>query len=102
MTRPSDHIIIGLGGHVAAIDPGSGAEIWRTRLNRGSFVTILQTDDRVYAGAGGQLFCLDASSGSILWRNPLKGLGLGVVAFSNSGDLVLAAAEAAARAAANS
>lgn len=102
MTRPANHIIIGLGGHVAAIDPGSGVEIWRTKLRGSGFVTILQTDERVYAGAGGQLFCLDASSGSILWSNPLKGLGLGVVAFSNSGDLVLAAAEAAARAAANS
>mgnify|MGYP001225531555 FL=1 len=102
MTRPSNHIIIGLGGHVAVIDPGSGAEIWRTKLKGSSFVTISQTADRVYAGAGGELFCLDASSGSILWRNPLKGLGLGVVAFSNSGDVVLAAAEAAARAAANS
>jgi len=102
MTSRPHHIIIGLGGHVAAIDPGSGAEIWRTKLKGSSFVTILQTDDHVYAGAGGELFCLDASSGSILWRNPLKGLGLGVVAFSNSGDLVLAAAAAAARAAANS
>jgi len=102
MTSRSHHLIIGLGGHVAAIDPDSGAEIWRTKLRGSGLVTISQTADRVYAGAGGQLFCLDASSGSILWSNPLKGLGLGVVAFSNSGDLVLAAAEAAARAAANS
>lgn len=102
MTNRFGHIIIGIGGHVAAIDPASGAEIWRTKLKGSSFVTVWQTEDRVYAGAGGELFCLDESSGSIVWRNPLKGLGLGVVAFSSSSEMVLAAAEAAARAAAAS
>ena len=102
MTSRSGHVLIGVGGHAVAIDPASGAEIWRTKLKGNSFVTVWQTDGRVYAGAGGELFCLDESTGSILWRNPLKGLGLGVVAFSSSSEMVLAAAEAAARAAAAS
>ena len=100
MAGRSGNIIVGVGGHAVALDPGSGAEIWRTKLKGRSFVTVWHTGDRVYAGANGELFCLDAGTGSILWHNPLKGLGLGVVAFSGSGDAVRAAVEAAARAAA--
>ena len=103
MTSRSGHVLIGVGGHAVAIDPASGAEIWRTKLKGSGFVTVWQADGRVYAGANGELFCLDESSGSILWRNPLKGLGLGVVAFSSSSELAIAAVrEAAARAAATS
>ena len=102
MTSRSGQIIVGIGGHAVAIDTGSGAEIWRTKLKGNSFVTVWHAEGRVYAGAGGEVFCLDESVGSILWRNPLKGLGLGVVAFSSSFDVVAAAARAAAQAAAAS
>jgi len=96
MASQSGHVIIGIGGHAVAIDPGSGTEIWRTKLKGSSFVTVWQAEGRVYAGANGELFCLDESSGSILWRNPLKGLGMGVVAFSGSTEMVIAAVRAAA------
>ena len=95
MARIKDRLFIGVGGHVVAIDPGSGTEVWRTKLKSASFVTVSLSSDRILAGAGGELFCLDPSSGTVLWHNKLKGLGLGIVAFAESGELV---AEAAARA----
>ncbi len=100
MARSSQALIIGVGGHAVAIDPATGDELWRTKLKSSSYVTVRHTADRVYAGANGELFCLDRARGNILWHNKLKGLGLGVVAFPDSSDLVAAAAEAAARAAA--
>ena len=96
----SRSLIIGVGGHVVAIDPGTGDELWRTKLKSTAFVTVRETADRVYAGSNGELFCLDRARGNILWQNKLKGLGLGVVAFTDTSDVVAAAAEAAARAAA--
>jgi outer membrane protein assembly factor BamB len=87
----TSNLIIGVGGHVASIDPTTGTELWRTKLKGSDIVTVVLRDGRIYAGAKGQLFCLDGSSGSILWRNTLKGLGFGLVAFG--GDQEVAAAE---------
>ncbi len=87
----TNNLIIGVGGHVVAIDSTTGTEVWRTKLKGSDIVTLVLQDGRVYAGARGELFCLDASSGSILWRNNLKGLGMGLVAFG--GDQEIAAAE---------
>ena len=96
----TDLLVIGVGGHAVAIDPGTGTELWRTKLKTSSFITVYPAGPRVFAGAGGELFCLDAASGNILWRNKLKGLGLGVVAFSSSTDTVVTGALQAKRAAA--
>lgn len=97
-TTPS--VVIGVGGHVVALDPSDGRELWRTRLKNTSFVTILPAGNRVFAGAGGEAFCLDSATGAILWRNTLKGLGINVVSFGSSGDAVQAAAQQAQQAAA--
>ena len=84
-------LFIGVGGHVVAIDPSTGNELWRAKLKTASIVTVLPMPGRVLAGAGGELFCLDARTGDMLWRNKLKGLGLGLVAFAG-GDAAAAAA----------
>ncbi len=76
-------LIIGTNGHVAAIDPLAGHELWRTSLKTGGLissttyqdVSVLLKDGRVFAGCCGHLFCLDASSGGILWHNSLSGMG---------------------------
>ena len=67
---------------MAAIDPQTGDELWRTSLSEGLFsstgtsdVTVLQHEGRVYAGCFGHLFCLDARTGEKLWHNPLNGWG---------------------------
>lgn len=99
----SNAVILGVGGHVVALDVTTGSELWRTKLKGSDFVTISIQDGRIYAGAKGEVFCLD-SSGTILWHNNLKGLGLGLVAFdaNQSGaaaEKIIAQRQAAAAAA---
>lgn len=92
-------LFIGIGGHVVAIDRETGEELWRTKLRASNFVTLQTSHGRLYAGAGGTLFRLDPATGHVLWENPLKGLGLGILAFSSSTDLVEEEAQAMAEAA---
>jgi len=99
MARSKKSLIIGVGGHVVAIDPATGDELWRTKLRSSTYVTLSETADRIYAGANGELFCLDRARGNLLWHNKLKGLGLGIVAFGDDYASIIAAAEAAAAAA---
>jgi outer membrane protein assembly factor BamB len=94
-------LYIGVGGHVVAINPSTGEEIWRRKLRASTFVTVQVAGDAVLAGAAGELFCLDATTGTIRWRNRLKGLGMGLVAFGGTSEVGVAAAMAAAAAAAS-
>ena len=72
-----NYLIIGINGHVVAINKTDGAEVWRTKL-RSSTITVVSSDERcVYASASGYLYCLDKNTGSELWVNELKGLGYG-------------------------
>lgn len=87
-------LYIGIGGHVAAIDPATGTELWRTKLKANPYVSLQQVGAKLYAGAGGELFCLDAATGSILWRNRLKGLGMGLIAFTNGNNAAASALQA--------
>jgi outer membrane protein assembly factor BamB len=89
------NLYIGCNGFVAAIDPSTGREHWRTRLEKGMFsstaqqsVCVLEHEGRVYAGGHGHLFALDARNGSILWRNELKGLGHNDVTLAIAGKSV--------------
>jgi len=98
--RPRENCLyIGVGGHVVAVNPTTGEEIWRSKLRSSTFVTVQVAGDAVLAGAAGELFCLDAVTGTIRWRNRLKGLGMGLVAFGGSSEVGVAAAMAAAAAA---
>jgi len=45
-----DVLIIGVGGHIVAVDPTTGTELWRTKLKMSSFVTVRTAGARVYAG----------------------------------------------------
>ena len=90
-----DILYIGSNGHVAAIDPATGNEIWRTRLGGGIFsvtasqdVCVLEHDGRVFAGSKGHLFCLDAASGQIQWENQLSGLGHNDVTLAIAGKSI--------------
>ena len=87
-----EHLYIGSNGNVAAIEIGTGTEIWRTKLKPGLLsatsyadVTVLDHDGKVFAGSNGHLFCLDANSGEILWHNELEGLGHNDVTLSIGG-----------------
>lgn len=76
-------LLIGINGHVSAIDPRNGHQLWVTKLEGGSFlastshqdVSVLLHDGVVFAGCFGHLFGLDASTGRILWHNELAGMG---------------------------
>jgi outer membrane protein assembly factor BamB len=75
-------LFIGSNGFVSAIDPASGRELWRTRLESGVFtstggadVSVLVRGELLFAGAAGHLFCLSTVSGEILWKNELPGMG---------------------------
>jgi len=102
MARARDRLFLGVGGHVVAIDPATGDEIWRTRLKSTTVTTVWSDGKRVYGGAQGELFGLDAATGNLLWHNKLKGLGMGIVAFPGSSLEAAAAAAAQAAAAAAS
>jgi outer membrane protein assembly factor BamB len=85
-------LIIGTNGYVAALDPDTGAEIWRTKLQGGVFnattsqdVSVIVCEGKVFAGAQGHLICLDLAGGRILWRNELKGLGYNDVSLALEG-----------------
>lgn len=98
MPRGKSTIIIGVGGHVVALDAATGAERWRTKLKAtAQHVTLWDTGDRVFAGAHGELYCLSTATGEILWHNRLKGLGMGLIAFGATSDVLVAAAINAAR-----
>ena len=88
-------LYIGTNGHVAAIHPQTGKEVWRTDLDKGLFahakaqdVCVLKHEDRVFAGCNGHLFCLDAASGKRLWRNDLRGLGHNDVTLAIAGKAI--------------
>jgi outer membrane protein assembly factor BamB len=89
------YLYIGCNGHVSAIDPSSGNEVWRTPLSTGVFssashqdVCILEHEGKVYAGCYGHLFSLDANTGDILWKNDLTGLGYNDVTLAFAGKSV--------------
>ena len=90
----SGPLCIGTNGHAAAIDPGTGAELWRSKLGSGFLATgsedvcVLDDEGRVFAGCFGGLFCLDAANGDILWKNDLKGLGHNDVTLSIAGKSI--------------
>lgn len=91
----SDILYIGINGHVAAIDPATGQEIWRTALGGGLFshpghqdVCVIEHEGKVFAGCHGHLFCLDAATGQPLWRNDLSGLGHNDVTLAIGGKAI--------------
>lgn len=89
-------LYIGSNGHVSAIDPQTGAEVWRTKLGGGGMfsptghqdVCVLQHEGHVFAGCHGHLFCLDAATGQELWQNGLKGMGHNDVTLAMGGKSV--------------
>ncbi len=74
MARDSTLLFVGTNRHVAAIDPRTGEEMWRTKLPKGAAshpVTLLIKGQQIYAGHHGHVFCLNRRDGTILWHNDL-------------------------------
>lgn len=106
-----DMLYLGVKGSVVALQKSSGAELWRTHLKGGSFVTLAVGEDAVFAHTAGHLFCVDKANGAVRWSNDLPGLGYGLGTIALTGvaggaeamaqQVAAAAAAAAAASAAN-
>jgi outer membrane protein assembly factor BamB len=81
--NPRHQLFVGIHNSVVAIDTRTGEELWRQKIG-GSFVSVLWDGEQLFGSAKGQIFCLDPRDGAILWNNPLKGLGMGLVAMASS------------------
>jgi outer membrane protein assembly factor BamB len=79
-------VYIGIKGRVLALDRVTGEEVWRTKLQSASVMTLGLIDGQLFAGVNGELYCLDAADGKVLWRNRLRGLGTGFLAIANAGQ----------------
>lgn len=78
----------GSRGQVAAIDPATGAEVWRTALfvsPTTAPVTVLQHEGRVFAGCFDHLFCLDGATGRVIWNSEFAGTGYDGAALAIAG-----------------
>lgn len=90
------YLYIGINGCVAAIDPQTGREIWRTELSSGGFfsstggsdVCVLEHEGQVFAGCNGYVFALDGATGNVLWENGLEGMGHNDVTLSIAGKSI--------------
>ena len=87
MARSRRCLYVGTSRYVAALDPQTGGEIWRTKLphSGGAVVTILIHDRHLYVGHAGHAYCLDKSSGDILWENGLPKMGFNPVLLAMEG-----------------
>ncbi len=78
-------LYIGIHGHVLALHPATGEEIWRTKIG-GEFVNVVLQAGALYVTSSGEISRLDPATGNILWHNRLKGLGVGIVTIASAGD----------------
>ena len=92
----NDLVFIGIRGTVLALNPATGAEVWRTPLKGQDFTNITLEGHRLLAAPRGELFCLDPLTGQLIWHNPLKGLGWGLITFASASQIPAAAHKRAA------
>ena len=89
MTRDPTPLYIGTNGIVAALDPRTGEELWRTKLPKcggmGEPVAMVIKDQQIFAGSNGRAWCLDARDGSVLWQNGLPKMGYHAVLLAMEG-----------------
>jgi outer membrane protein assembly factor BamB len=91
MPRQPDRLLyVGIRTHVLAIDPSSGVEVWRTklegqRMRTNDYVYLTLVGERLYATSSGELYCLEKTTGEVRWHNQLTGLGTGLVSIVSDG-----------------
>jgi outer membrane protein assembly factor BamB len=81
---PQMLIFVGVKHAVVALDDRTGAEVWRTDLRSGDYVTVLWDGDALIAANAGEVWRLDPRHGAVIWHNELKGLGRGLVSLASS------------------
>ena len=88
MARGPTPLYVGTNRHVLALDPRTGAELWRTKLPKGGIgspVTIVIKGQNLYVGHHGRVYGLDRRNGSILWQNDLPRTGYHAVLLAMEG-----------------
>ena len=88
MARGQKLLYVGTNRHIAALDPKTGEELWRTKFPKGGVgatVSIVIKGTSLYVGCFGHVFCLDKHNGSILWENDLPRLGYHTVLLALEG-----------------
>ena len=70
-------LYVSVGANLAALDPVTGAEVWRAKIPKGGGVaSVLARDGVVYVGSAGRVHCFDGASGAVLWSSELKAMGM--------------------------
>lgn len=88
MAAKVEVIYIATNGLVAAINAGTGAEIWRVKLPNGAGanpLTLLIWGERLFVGGKGRVWCLSRSSGAVVWENGLPKMGYQAVLMALEG-----------------
>ena len=88
MAKSQPPLFIGTSRFVAALDPATGAELWRTKLPHGTGgtpVSLLIKGRQLFAGCYGRVYCLDKQTGAILWENGLPKMGFYAVLMALEG-----------------
>lgn len=72
-------VFVGGNGVVAALDPTTGVELWRTPLPKSMwsmsfYVTLARSGDALYVGHGKMIHRLDALTGAVVWSRSVKGI----------------------------
>ena len=77
MSKQPTPLYIGTNRHVAALDPRTGDELWRTKLphSGSAVVALLIGKAYIFVGHAGHAYCLDKRLGSINWENDLPHMG---------------------------
>lgn len=83
----------GGGGHVFAVDAGTGEERWRYTTTAVPSGPPVPGDDRLHVATAGEVVALDSRTGEERWRYPVAGVtgiaaGEGVVIVATPGRLV--------------
>ena len=81
---PQVLVFLGVKRFVLALDEKTGAEVWRTELHSGDYVTVLWDGQSLFAANAGEIWRLDPMTGAIIWTNELTGLGRGLVSMASS------------------
>ena len=102
INRSTDHLYLGIRGHVVCIRKHDGQEQWRTKLKGSDLTCVVVEPDAIYAATRGHLYALDARTGDIRWVNELPRLGFGtpIIASANQQSVAVAAIKQAAEQAA--
>jgi outer membrane protein assembly factor BamB len=70
-------------GSVVALDPATGAELWRTSMTGPVLAPISFANGVVFAAGGASVAALDAATGAVLWHGDASAILWGGIAISD-------------------